>query len=138
MQKIKAADILTINIDIKILPYVVQDIANLIGLSATLSLVDHYKGRSMWIPAEFKPDHVLCKIIGPENAVKLIDQYHGETIEIPKCDHAIRVLRNQKIIDSDKSQSQLATEWNLTVRQIRNIQGIKNIGYDERQESLFN
>lgn len=137
MQKIKAADILTINIDVKILPYVVQDIANLIGLSATLSLVDHYKGRSMWIPTEFKPDHVLCKIIGHENTVKLIDQYHGETLEIPKCDEAMRAVRNMQIIKSDKSQSQLAAEWNLTVRQIRNIQGLENLGYDERQEKLF-
>lgn len=137
MQKINTADILTIKIDVKILPYVIQDIANLIGLGATLKLVDHYKGRSMWIPAEFKPDHVLCKIVGPEYAIKLIERYHGETIEIPKCDHAIRAVRNMQIVQSDKSQSQLATEWNLTVRQIRNIQNLSDYGFDERQESLF-
>ena len=137
MVSIKTADILTIQIDIKILPYVVQDIAHIIGLADTLKLVDYYKGRKMWVPAEFKPAHILCKIAGATSATKLIAEYGGETLEIPKCDHAMRAVRNVQIIKSHQSQSQLAIEWALTVRQIRNIQGKENIGFDERQDSLF-
>lgn len=132
---IKTADILTINIDAKILPYVVQDIAHLIGLAAALKLVEHYKGTSMWVPGQFKPDHVLVKIIGHEPALKLIEAYGGECLEIPKCDDAVRAVRNGQIKLSDKSQAQLAREYNLTVRQIRNIQG--NRPEDDRQEGLF-
>jgi hypothetical protein len=115
----------------------VQDIANIIGLADTLKIVDHFKGRSMWVPAEFKPTHPLALLLGAESAIKLIDEYHGDTIEIPKCDAAMRVVRNMLIIKSDKSQSQLATDWNLTVRQIRNIQNLENLGFDERQQGLF-
>lgn len=137
MQKIKTADILNINIDMTILPYVVQDIANIIGLADTLKLVDHYKGIKMWVPSEFDPSHILVKIIGPENTIKLVEAFHGDTLEIPKCEAAMRVVRNMQIVNSDKSQSQLAVDWNLTVRQIRNIQGLQNLGFDERQEQLF-
>lgn len=135
MIAIKTADILTINIDEKILPYVVQDIAHLIGLGAALKLVEHYKGTSMWVPGQFKPDHPLVKIIGHEAALKLIEAFPGENLEIPKCDDAVRAVRNGQIKLSDKSQSQLAREYNLTVRQIRNIQG--DMPDDDRQVGLF-
>jgi len=132
---LKPVDILTIKIDEKILPYIIQDIANLIGLGAALKLVDAYKGTSMWIPSQFKPDYHLVYLIGHEAMIKLIDAYGGDRIEIPKCDDAIRAVRNFRICESDKSQSQLAHEYNLTVRQIRNIQGA--MPEDDRQEDLF-
>ena len=132
---IKTADILSINIDAKILPYVVQDIAHLIGLGAALKLVEHYKGTSMWVPGQFKPDHVLVKIVGHHAASQLIEAYGGECLEMPKCEDAVRAVRNGQIKLSDKSQSQLAREYNLTVRQIRNIQGDRP--EDARQEALF-
>lgn len=131
---IKTCDILTFKIDEKILPYVVQDISNLIGLGLALKLVEHYKGTSMWIPSQFRPDYHLVYIIGHEAMIKLIEAYGGERLEIPKCDDAVRAVRNFKICESDKSQSQLAHEYNLTVRQIRNIQCDIE---DDRQGDLF-
>lgn len=131
---INSNDFDTFKIDEKILPFVVQDIANLIGLGLALKLVEHYKGTAMWIPSVYKPDHVLVKIISHEPTIKLINAYGGECLEIPKCDDAIRAVRNARIRQSDHSQAQLAREYNLTVRQIRNIQtGVE----DDRQEGLF-
>jgi len=133
--KIKTSDILTIAIDEKILPFIVQDISHLVGLANALKLVDYYKGTSMWVPEEFRDDHILVRIIGAESAIKLIDNYGGESHEIPKCDDAIRAVRNEQIGNSDKSQSALAREWDLTVRQIRNIQ--KDYMQDDRQAAMF-
>lgn len=135
MLKNKTDDILTINIDAKILPYIVQDIAHLLGLADALKLVEHYKGTSMWVPSEFKPDHILVKIVGHKPAVKLILAYGGELLEVPKCEDAVRAVRNGEINLSDKSQSALAREYNLTVRQIRNIQ--KGMPADDCQVGLF-
>ncbi len=137
MVKVKTADILTLNINISILPKIVQEISRIIGLQHCLKLVDHYKGVRMWVPTEFRDDHVLCKIIGHEHAAKLIEQYGGDTIDIPKCDHALRTMRNATIIKSDKSQRQLAIEYDLTDRQIRNIQKEAALDFDERQDNLF-
>lgn len=132
---IKTCDILIFKIDEKILPYVVQDISNLIGLGLALKLVEHYKGTSMWIPSQFRPDYHLVYIIGADAMIKLIEAYGGDRLEIPKCDDALRLVRNFKICESDKSQAQLAREYNLTVRQIRNIQC--DMPEDDRQEDLF-
>jgi len=137
MVRIKTADLLTIKLDEKILPPLARDIARVIGLAKTLKIVDHYKGTSMRVPVKFKPDHVLCKIIGHESAVELVDMFHGETLEIPKCDDAMRLVRNKLIVESDKIQKLLAREWNLTERQIRNIKSKSDFGFDERQDRLF-
>jgi len=132
---IKTCDILTFKIDEKILPYIVQDISNLIGLGLALKLVEHYKGTSMWIPSQFRPDYHLVFLIGAEAMIKLIKAYGGERLDIPKCDDAMRAIRNFKICESDKCQSKLAHEYNLTVRQIRNIQC--DMPEDDKQENLF-
>ena len=135
MSNVKTVEILKSEIDEAILPYVVQDIANLIGLADTLKLVDHFKGTVMRVPSQYKPEHMLCKIVGDKHAIRIIEQFKGSTLEIPKCEAALRYVRDKKIIASEKSQSQLAIEHNLTVRQIRNIQ--RGCGEDDRQEDLF-
>lgn len=137
MLKIKTADLLTIKLDEKILPPLVRDIVKVIGLADTLKLVDHYGGTTMRVPVKFKPDHLLCKIIGPASTVKLVEVFTGEALEIAKCDQAMRVIRNRLIVESDKIQKDLAREWGLTERQIRNIKSKDDLGFDERQDRLF-
>ncbi|MEI8363744.1 MAG: Mor transcription activator family protein [Betaproteobacteria bacterium] len=89
----------------------------------------------MWIPSQFRPDYHLVAIIGHEPMIKLIKAYGGERLEIPKCDGAMRAVRNFKICESDKSQALLAHEYDLTVRHIRNIQC--DMPEDDKQENLF-
>jgi hypothetical protein len=134
-ERIKTGDILTLQLDERVLPGIVRDIAAEIGLAAALKLVDFYQGVPMWVPVRFDPEHTLVKIVGAAATLKLMAMYPGEKPEIPRCAEAIRVVRNIKIRDSDKSQRQLAQEWNLTVRQIRNIQSGMEV--DDEQEELF-
>lgn len=132
---IKTADTLTIHLDERLLPGVVRDIANLIGLHAALKAVEHYQGIRMWVPVRFDPEHILVKQLGHDAAVKLIENFPGEKLEIPRCLAAIRAVRNAKICASDKSQRQLAMEHGLTERHVRNIQnGVED---DDGQEELF-
>jgi hypothetical protein len=135
MSAIQTASWLTIEIDENLLPPIVRDIAAEIGLHGALKLVEHYQGVPMWVPVNYNPDHVLVKLVGEQATLKLIEMYPGEKPEIPKCEAAIRAVRDAKIRASDKSQRQLANEWHLTVRQIRNIQS----GYegDDGQDELF-
>ncbi len=125
----------TIEIDERLLPRTVRDIAEIIGLQATLKLVEHYQGVPMWVPVNYDPEHILVRLVGHEAALKLIEQYGGEKPEIPRCTDAIRAVRNAKICASDKSQRQLALEHGLTIRQIRNIQN--GVEVDDGQDSLF-
>lgn len=132
---IKTASVLNIAIDERLLPGIVREFADLIGLAATLKLVEHYPGIPMWVPVKWDCAHVLVKIIGHDAAMKLIENYGGESYPMPKCEEAIRFIRNTQIRASDKSQRQLAIEFRLTVRQIRNIQS--GVEFDDGQDKLF-
>lgn len=125
----------TIEIDEKLLPQSVREIARLIGLPATLKLVEHYQGVPMWVPVNYDPDHILVRLVGHEAAMKLIEEYGGEKPEIARCAAAIRAIRNHRICTSNKSQRELAIEHGLTVRQIRYIQ--TGMADDDVQDELF-
>lgn len=118
MKNIETSDILNLDIDITTYPLIVQDIANIIGLADTIKLLHHYIGTRMYVPRKFRSEHILHKLIGEVSASLLIDTYGGDTLEIPKCNSALRSVRNAQIINSNQSESQLSREWNLTVRQI--------------------
>ncbi len=131
----KVEQIAKADIDMTLLPYVVQDIANIIGLELTLRIVRAYAGTWVWVPERFKPDWALVPLIGHAAAVKLVEKYHGEKLDMPKCEEALRLMRNRLIVESAKTQAELAREYNLTERQIRNIQlGATD---DDRQGGLF-
>lgn len=121
MQTINTSEILDLEIDLTQLPFVVQDIANLIGLEDALKLIDRYKGTPMYVPMQVKTDGVILKLIGLNNTIKLIKQFGGETLDMPKCSAAIRTIRNNIIINSSLSVCEIAKKFDLTPRQIRNI-----------------
>lgn len=113
-------------IDINILPGVLREMTGLIGLPATMQIVQRHGGTRLWVPALIEtlaPDHKLVKLVGMAAARTLSEQYGGETLEIPKAERALRAIRDKAIREQwpAKSQSQLATEYNLTERQVRTI-----------------
>lgn len=113
-------------IDINILPGVLREMTDLIGLPATMQIVQRHGGTRLWVPAlveTLAPDHKLVKLVGMAAARTLSEQYGGETLEIPKAERALRAIRDKAIREQwpAKSQSQLATEYNLTERQVRTI-----------------
>jgi len=122
MSQIRTEDILNSNLRIEIFPFIVQDISHLIGIEGALKLVEKYQGTEMWVPEEYRPGHILEQLVGEIAFKKLIEKYGAENHEIPKCNVAIRSVRNKLIRESTMSQSDLARQWNLTIRQVRNIQ----------------
>lgn len=113
-------------IDINILPGVLREMTDMIGLPATMQIVQRHGGTRLWVPALIEtlaPDHKLVKLVGMAAARTLSEQYGGETLEIPKAERALRAIRDKAIREQwpAKSQSQLAREYNLTERQVRKI-----------------
>jgi Mor family transcriptional regulator len=122
-----------------LLPQVLQDFVRLIGLAATMILVEHFGGRRLYIPGRPHAEHPLAKLIGLENLTALSKVYGLEDhFDIPKAEAALRHLRNEKIRSEygPKSASTLAREHQLTERQIWNIVGEKAAD-NANQTSLF-
>jgi hypothetical protein len=115
----------TDGIEARYLPPLLQEIAQLIGLSKTLLVIARYGGIPLRVPAQFDPTHPLCAILGHEAGAALMARFRGERLEIPRGVIAQKAVRDRHIRDMRgvKPQWQLALEHQLTARQVRNIQG---------------
>jgi len=69
------------------LPPLLNEIADVIGTSATLTLAHDRGGSRIYIPAKVTPDHWLVDLIGLDAAEKLADHYAvnggGQTVDLP-------------------------------------------------------
>ena len=111
---------------VQLLPKRLRDFVRLIGLPATLKLVERYGGTRLYIPANPHAEHPLAQLIGLDKLQALSSVYALEDhFDIPKAERALRHLRDQEIREAYKtrSASALAREHGLTERQIFNIVG---------------
>lgn len=123
-----------------LLPQLLQDFVRLIGLPATMILVEQFGGRRLYIPAQPTPDHTLAKLIGFDNLQALSGVYGLEApMDIPRAVAALRHLRNLKIRAEygPKSAAKLAREHGLTERQVYSIVGELAHAPDPNQVNLF-
>ena len=112
------------NIDISLLPQMLQDLVALIELSATMKIVSEYGGTTLYIPVrQLTDNHKLIRVIGRKAAELLQGEYRGEELSIPTAFKAIRAVRNKEICAKRRymSGSMLAREYNMSERNIRNI-----------------
>ncbi len=117
-----------------------RQLVEIIGLTATLSLVERYGGTAIYVPVEAKPGLRLAICLGMEALDKLSAHYGGDHVRIDRCVMALRALRNAEIIQRHQtgdSAEKLARAYSMTSRHIWNI--LKNGGppTDPRQGTLF-
>lgn len=121
------------------LPGILQEFAELIGMDATLRIVENYGGVRLHIPKRYYPNHPLAKLIGHANAVKLSEVYGGEEhFDIARCVSAARAARDAFILAeraSGATHRELALKHRMTERNIRNILSVEE--EDDRQVGLF-
>jgi hypothetical protein len=131
----------TDNVCLDDLPGLLREMAGLIGLSATLVIVQHYGGVRLYVPITMTPEHILSRLIGFETALKLSSEYGGLThFDIPRAVAALRSARNAEISDKfikGKSVRELALYYMMTERGITKILANQGIGMDDRQADLF-
>lgn len=125
------------DIDLNLLPGELREIAQLIGIPATMALAGKYGGVGLYVPKELRADHPLIALIGAENAQKLSQHYPGDEIEIGKAEAALREIRNQEIrsLYPKLSQRALALKYKTTERNIRLILG--ECARNDDQMTLF-
>lgn len=110
-------------INVRNLPFLLQELVDLIGCHGAYQLTYHYGGQMKYIAKS--PDRSAIRSILPGDKLRLLcARYGGETLEIPKVDHFCKQIRNLLIIRElarGKSRAQVAREFNLGVRQVGNI-----------------
>ncbi|MBJ9973863.1 transcriptional regulator [Pseudomonas sp. S75] len=110
-------------VDVSQLPHSLQSLIECIGLENAYRLTCAYGGRPKYIP-KHRDRTRLADVLPADALDALIKRYAGIALEIPKCDHFQRQLRNlqiQKESASGLSRSLLADKYGLSLRQIGNI-----------------
>lgn len=123
----------------ELLPKLLQDFVRIIGIEATMLLVERFGGLRIYVPKNPRPDHTFAQLIGYDNLVKLSHVYGLENhFELPKAMRALLAIRNAKIRSEygTKSIRQLAAEHRLTERHITRIVGLDDQANDG-QVGLF-
>lgn len=106
------------------LPESLREIVDLLGLGATMQLVNTHGGTRLFVPKQVKAQHHLANLLGMEQARRLSDHFGGESLTIPRMANAMRSKRNREIVrryDGGDSVRILAHAYNLTDRQIYTI-----------------
>lgn len=111
------------DIDIALLEPLLRHWVQLIGVNATLAIVEKHGGTLLNIPIKAEENADLVALIGVDKAAILGREYGRERPLVPKALDAIRELRDRQIRAQrdQKSMRQLAREWGLGERRIRQI-----------------
>lgn len=122
------------------LPESLHQVVELIGLAATLRLVEHYGGLiKLYVPLEIDPDHHLARNLGVASARKLAVYYGGDELRnIPRCVNGLRRIRDSDIRSRrHEGAARLALEFGLTERQVWTILSEADDDVHDRQSALF-
>ncbi len=121
----------------ELLPPLLQEFVRLIGVVATMQLVERFGGLRIYVPANPYPEHPLAQIIGFDNLVKLSRVYGREDhFQLPKAERALTALRDAKILADygPKSIRQLAAEHRLTERHVTRIVAAAHVKNHDQTE----
>lgn len=104
----------------ELLPDSLHRLAKLIGLRATMALVEHWGGIRVYIPEQVEPDHILVEKLGMDATRKLSNAFGSETMDVPRAYHAVKAALYRQIRHEyhqlGKSAAKLARKYGMTER----------------------
>lgn len=132
-------------IPLDLLPPLLQDFVRLIGLQATMALVQRWGGLRVYFPTPDRvtPDHQYVPLIGMDALRKLAGEYGGQPhFQLPKAERALQAVRNARIAAdyaTAKTAREIAAEHGLTESQVVRIVAAMGVTAppDRRQRALF-
>ncbi len=132
--KDKTVDIANLanELSLELLPTIIVEIANLVGMSKTMQLVQAFGGTDLTMPIGVEnsmTEQALISAVGEETAQLLMENYGGDRLYIPRCEVALRDLRNNRLMaelkqavmngmSQTKAIRRLAIQYELSERRI--------------------
>ena len=134
------ANIPTYVIPPEALPAVLRELVRVLGDADALRLVGMHGGARVSVPSKVREDHPLRHLLGAESFARLVAEYAGETVELPKSDAYLRALRHahvQKCRDEGMKIDEIAEATGYTRRHVINILGGHGVATDTHTMDLF-
>lgn len=134
-----------ITVSINLLPPLLQEFERLVGLQATMALVQKWGGLRVYFPTPERvtEEHPYAAVIGIEALLKLAKEYGGlPHFQLPKAERALQAVRNARIAAeyaTNKTAREIAAEYGLTEGQVVRIVASMGVTapFDRRQRALF-
>lgn len=79
------------------LPDIVHQMIDVIGFKAVEKVIRNFGGATFCFTDGIHYFPKLMELIGRENALKLRRYFNAEQVYIPRCEVALRILRNQRL-----------------------------------------
>ncbi|WP_232537966.1 Mor transcription activator family protein [Comamonas testosteroni] len=135
----------TFTVPIDLLPPLLQEFERLVGLQATMALVQKWGGLRVYFPTPERvtEDHPYAAVIGIAALLKLAEEYGGlPHFQLPKAERALQAVRNARIASeyaTNKTAREIASEHGLTEGQVVRIVAMLGVSAptERRQRNLF-
>lgn len=101
-----------------------EDLAQIIGFTATIQLSAYFGGGNMTVPKHVSEKTVLAKVIGVSAARALSNEYAGERFWVPTLHLAEVEMRNAKVLQQLREGlplDKVAANAGLTLRRVQQL-----------------
>lgn len=101
-----------------------EDIARVVGYTATRQLAAWYSGRSIYVPRSARYDHPLARLIGMAALRALVDEFACLQLTIPTEAEDDRWRRDRRVatmLVAGQTPQAIAREIGLTTRRVEQI-----------------
>lgn len=100
-----------------------EDLGAIIGFCNTLMLCSTRGGKKFYVPKQVSKEHLLNKLIGASAFARLVDEFGGESIDLPSLadfDRFRRIRRCAELFLSGKNMHEIASETGVSYQQAKN------------------
>jgi len=127
------------DVDVELLEPLLRQLVDLIGLPATMAIVEAHGGTLLNIPRQADQNATLVALVGAEKAAILGRALGPDRLLIPKAAPALLAVRNRQILAQLRTRSvrQVARDFKLGERQVWNIKRQSSEADDSGHPSLF-
>lgn len=101
-----------------------DDLAPVIGYTATCALAAWYEGKNLYVPGTYTPDHSLTRLIGEPALRALVDAFASETLAIPPATDPARYRRDRMLCEcvaDGLPLRRIAEIFDLSVRRVEQL-----------------
>jgi hypothetical protein len=122
------------------LPAALRELARVLGDADALRLIGQHGGARVSVPTKARDDHPLRMALGVEAFERLVAEYAGEMITLPKGDAYLRELRHDQVRQCREQGlkiDDIAEVTGYTRRHVINILGGHGSDVDTATMDLF-
>jgi hypothetical protein len=102
----------------------IDDVAAIIGFSATVRLIQWHGGSNVYVPGTATPDHPLAALMGEPALRALVDEFGDQTVWVPNdvARADIEVKKSvAKLVLKGRGSLEISTELGISQRQVQRI-----------------